>query len=375
MFRGRRSALRRVLSSGSFVWRPEDVARTGAIVSIGHDGTVEIERGRIRPEDRQDKPSASGAAKERDESHPTRDASALPERLIEDLTAHRTAALRVMPADEPCVALLAVTHALALAVFYGDSSFGNGSCLDLRVHSPDLRGSADGIADSSAAVLLDERHAAWSRRLPPDAEQLWVWLLHQTPDIVTEFLAFCAAFTPTAVRKPKEPMDAPRLRHADRLAATLDLDMTGLWRPTVSSYFGRVAKSRILEAVTEAVSKGAADNLINLKKDALAVRAEEKVAGTGWLPSVLRPERWSAWTLQRFASDKWIPCRLARRRRRISCCCRQCRRLREVGLVRRSRTKTGVRPLGVEEIQILADQPTSLGHRVIGPQIDLLVVD
>ena len=276
------------LSSGSLVWQPDDMARSGAIVSIGHDGAVEIERGRIRPEDRQDKSTASSAARGQDDPKPTRDASALPERLIEDLTAHRTAALRAVLADEPCVALAAVTHALALAIFYDDHS-GSGSCLDLRVHSPDLRGSADGIADSRAAASLDERHAAWSRRLPQDAEQLWVWLLHQTPDMLTGLLACCAAFTLTAVRKPKEPVDAHRLLHADRLAATLDLDMRQWWQPTAASYFGRVAKARMLEAVAEAVSKGAADNLVNLKKDALAARAEEKVAGTGWLPSVLRP--------------------------------------------------------------------------------------
>jgi ParB family chromosome partitioning protein len=50
-----------------------------------------------------------------------------------------------------------------------------------------------------------------------------------------------------------------------------------------------VSKARILEAVAEAESTGAAENLSKLKKDALAARAEEKLAGTGWLPTVLRP--------------------------------------------------------------------------------------
>jgi ParB family chromosome partitioning protein len=76
--------------------------------------------------------------------------------------------------------------------------------------------------------------------------------------------------------------------HADRLAATLGLDMAQWWQPTASSFFGRVPKVRILEAVTEARSKQTADNLAKLKKDVLAQRAEEKLTGTGWLPSVLR---------------------------------------------------------------------------------------
>jgi len=53
-----------------------------------------------------------------------------------------------------------------------------------------------------------------------------------------------------------------------------------------------ISKARILEAVTEACSKGAAENLAKLKKDALAARAEGKLAGTGWLPAVLRSAAW-----------------------------------------------------------------------------------
>jgi putative transposase len=59
---------------------------------------------------------------------------------------------------------------------------------------------------------------------------------------------------------------------------------------------------------------------------------------------------------------------------RNSCGCRQRRQLREVDLVGRPRAKAGVRPLGVEEIQIPPDRAASLGDRFIGPQIDLLVL-
>ena len=188
----------------------------------------------------------------------------------------------------PSTALAAVvTHAMALTVFYGDS-YGTGSCLDLRIHTPDLRSSAEGIAASPAAQALDERRAAWTRRLPQEADGLWDWLMTQTPGTLTDLMACCAAFTLTAVHKPQDRSDAPHLLHADQLAKELRLDMTQWWQPTAASYFGRISKARILEAVTEACSKGAADNLAKLKKDALATRAEGKLAGTGWLPAVLR---------------------------------------------------------------------------------------
>ncbi len=275
------------LSEGLFAWRAEDRTCSGAIVGIGHDGEVAIERGLIRPEDKATQPSVRTTDLGDDSDQPA-SGSALPDRLVEDLTAHRTAALRAVLADNPSVALAAVTHAIALPVFYGDSH-GTSSCLGLRMHSTDLRSSADGIAGTPAMQVLDERHAAWTRRLPQEADGLWDWLLSQTSATLTSLLACCAADTISAVRKPQDRADAPHLRHADQMAKELRLDMTQWWQPTAASYFGRVPKARILEAVTEACSKGTAENIAKLKKDALAVRAEQKLAGTGWLPAVLRP--------------------------------------------------------------------------------------
>lgn len=275
-----------LLSEGAVSWRPEDLARAGAIVGIGYDGTAQIERGLIRPEDRTGPSPAAREDAGPDNGTPSPVPSALPDRLIEDLTAHRTAALRAMLADNPAVALAATVHAMALPVFHGDTA---GTCLDLRAQSVRLESSAEGIAASPAALALEAHRAAWARRLPERADALWDWLLAQTPETLTSLLACCAAFTVTAIRKPRDRADTCPLRHADRLAEALSLDMAQWWRPTAASYFGRVPKARVLEAIGEAVSPGTADNLAGLKKDALAARAEEKLAGTGWLPAILRP--------------------------------------------------------------------------------------
>ncbi len=273
------------LSEGNKAWLAEDKARSGAFVGIAHDGRVTVERGLIRPEDRQEARHAA-AADEGEAPSPARsaDLAGLSDRLVEDLTAHRTAALRVMLADNPAVALAAVVHAMALPLFYSDT----GSCLALRAQSPDLRSSADGIAESRAGQAWNEREAAWIRRLPAEADGLWDWLVLQSTDTLTGLLAVCAASTVTAVRKAQDRPTAQHLIHADRLAATLGLDMAQWWQPTASGFFGRVSKARILEAVAEGCSKGAAENLAKLKKEALAVRAEERLTGTGWLPALLR---------------------------------------------------------------------------------------
>jgi ParB family chromosome partitioning protein len=272
------------LSSGNVVWTPEVRGRSGVIVRIGHDGTLDVTRGLIRPEDRTKAPISD---EDRETKTPPATPSGLSDRLVEDLTAHRTAALRSMLADNPAIALVSVVHAMALPLFY-DHGFGAGSSLDLRITSGDLASSADGIADSPAARRLDERHADWRNQMPEDADAFWGWLLSQPTDRLTDLLAVCAGMSVNAVRKTHDKADASRLVHADQLATALGLDMTEWWQPTAAGFFGRITKTRILETVAEGCSKGAADNLAKLKKDALAKRAEAKLAGTGWLPAVLR---------------------------------------------------------------------------------------
>jgi len=69
------------------------------------------------------------------------------------------------------------------------------------------------------------------------------------------------------------------------------LDMTAHWTPTVRAYLGRVTKAHILAAVREAVSDEAAERIASLKKTDMADAAEQLLAGTGWLPAVMRTAR------------------------------------------------------------------------------------
>jgi len=54
----------------------------------------------------------------------------LPDRLITELTAHRTLALRNALANEPAVAFQAVLHNFVLATFYRFAP--SGGCLEMR---------------------------------------------------------------------------------------------------------------------------------------------------------------------------------------------------------------------------------------------------
>jgi ParB family chromosome partitioning protein len=259
------------------------MAVAGCVVGIEHDGTLDVVYGLIRPDDRPANEPAERHDSGRKAVKP-KDPSALPAPLVQDLTAHRTAALRAVLAENSRVGLIAVVHALALPLFYG---YGADTCLAVSLKSETLSGSSEGIDDSPAADALGKVRSLWEQELPRDAGALWSWLLTQNTARLLELLAYCAACSVNAVVKPHERSD-DRVGHADRLAIALSLDMTQWWQPTGANYLGRVSKARILEAVTEAVSPSAAENFLTLKKDALVKHAEERLAGTGWLPALLR---------------------------------------------------------------------------------------
>ena len=64
--------------------------------------------------------------------------------------------------------------------------------------------------------------------------------------------------------------------------------MTRTWSATASSYFSRVPKARVLEAVTEATNAEEAGRIAGFRKGDMADAAERLVEGKGWLPPLLR---------------------------------------------------------------------------------------
>ena len=274
---------------------PDEIARGGVFVIVGQDGAARVERGLIRPEDvpaPEPEPEAApdsgeGAPEgEAEAGAPEEDAGApLPDRLVMDLTAHRTVALQDRLGGDSTAALSAVVHALALSVFY--PAYDRPTCLGVKVVVADLGGHTPGVEDSPAGRRVAERHEAWAVRLPREAADLWAFVLSLPATDLLDLLAHAASLSVNAVRWPHDRKPGV-WGHADRLAETVALDMTDYWTPTVASYLGRVTKARIAEAVREAVSDEAADRIGGFKKPDMAAAAEALLERTGWLPVLLR---------------------------------------------------------------------------------------
>ena len=267
------------IDEAALAWSAEDKAIAGAMISLSHEGEAQIDRGIVRPDDARSLHQTAQSLGGGKVKVPGLSAS-----LIADLTAERTAALRALMIDNHKAALAALCHALALQVFYGPRASGD-TCLALQLTERRLTCAED----SRAQTALAERRKAWERRLPEESGDLFGWLLQQEQSVLIELLAFCAAQSVDAVRSKHDAATQPRLVHADALGAALDLDMRDWWSPTKGRYLSRVPKALVLEAVREGVSAQAAENLATLKKEALVEAAERRLAGSDWLPDLLRP--------------------------------------------------------------------------------------
>lgn len=285
---------------------PDEVALAGVFISIDSSGEPRIERGYVRPEDEPVVETADADAPEDadDEAAPADNTDAevqlarepldddpeepghlLPDRLVSDLTTHRTLALREALANQPDLAFLAVLHALCLNVF---SRGAFDSCLEIQAKTVQFAQQPDGLANAPCAVAIAARHKAWAEQLPSNPAQMWTALQGFDSDSRQALFAHCAGQTVNALVEPwnKRPRATA---HADTLAQALALDMTAAgWAPTAGAFFGRISKDRMLEAVREAKGDKAAESIAHLKKDDMASAAAGLVEGSGWLPAPLR---------------------------------------------------------------------------------------
>lgn len=279
-----------------YAFMPEDLARGGVFVLLGHDGNARVERGFIRAEDMAppapDDEDGEAGASEADQNESTQDASAdeeetgiaLSDRLLAELTAYRTASLRDALAEHPDEALLCLLHALTLNAFFGDAF---AACLDVRTASRDLGQEAQGIEAAPAARRIEARHAGWAKQMPARADDVWAFVVDLDSDSRLALLAHCVSLTLDAVRGWRGRSAA--LAQADDLARRIRLRLDGDWRADAAHYLGRVTKAAILEAVAEAAGEGAAQTLAGLRKGDMIAAAEPLVIEAGWLPAVLRP--------------------------------------------------------------------------------------
>ncbi len=260
----------------------DDMARAGAIVRIGQEGELEVSRGLVHPDDVKAESKSNHQAEDGEKT--TQPVAAIPASVVKDLSAHRTAALRLAMAENPQVALAATVHALALPLVNGREY---NSCLEVSRKSMRPTEQVAVVEDCTAHALMEKHAEYWGERLPSNPAELFGWCLEQPQDVLLSLLAYCAALSVNAIKDKFDREDSPRLAHADALAESLALDMATCWQPSVKGFYARLSKSGLLMVAQEA---GATLSLVigNVKKAEAAKHVMEAMAATQWLPAVLR---------------------------------------------------------------------------------------
>jgi len=321
------------LEQRPLIFNVTEVARAGVFVTLDRDGCLAVYRGYVRPEDELHDESAvqnDGASEAvgqgadvgasgwqssavssagtvitsggqpigADLSEDEEDGALkpLPERLLVELTAHRTLALREAIGRSPDVALTLLLLKLVTDTFR--TSGASGSCVEVSVRHVYMTAQSPELKASAVAKAVDARHAAWEEDLPlGDDAVLWDYLSALDQGSRLALLAHCLSFGVNALQEKVNPYGAGitasglarRMAQSDILAKAVDLDMVEAgWEPTVDGYLNRVPKARILDAVREAKGEGTAQLLDHLKKGEMATEAERLLKGSGWLSEVLR---------------------------------------------------------------------------------------
>lgn len=315
---------RSAFEARSLIYDQAEIARAGVFISIDAEGSLSVDRGYVRSEDEapvvdvpaidaQDEGESGersktvgpvpravitvgGAPAEPVDEEEDDSVKPLPDRLITELTAHRTLALRNALANNPAIAFQAVLHNFVLATFYRFAS--SSGCLEIAIRTPAFPASAPGLKESASAEAVDTRHDGWKVRLPKDERDLWDALTALGGTEQAALFAHCASSAVNALYEPANRYNESRvsahgvrrrLDQADLLARSVGLDMAAVgWKPTVDNYLGRVTKPRILEAVREAKGDPSVQLIDHLKKGDMAREAERLLDGTGWLPEPLR---------------------------------------------------------------------------------------
>jgi len=311
------------LDSRPVHYDPADIAIAGVFVTIDANGSLSIDRGYVRPEDELPvEAAANDDASEEDVDPETGEVRTpaiqravitlggqpvpveeeeddgikpLPERLVIELTAHRTLALRDAVANHPHVAMTALLHKLVSDTFLHRPATG---ALEANVRQIHFPAQADDLKDSASAKSVTDRHERWGDHVPADDQVLWDWLTVLDDDSRLDLLAHCVSYGINALYERPNPYSGSgvsehglevRMRQAERLARATGLDMVAAgWRPTVGNYFGRVTKALIVEAVREGAGERAAQLIDHMKKGDMAKEAERLLADSGWLPEPLR---------------------------------------------------------------------------------------
>jgi len=277
----------------STTWPTEELRLAGAVVTLTRDGVPKVERGLVRDEDvkalkalrrkteRAEAPQDEDAEDGQTGAPPR--AMRLSAKLVDELRAHKTLALRAELVERPEAALPILVFTLAEAFIGGFSA----SPLGLRLEEEDVARSIT-RSESKASEAYQTIATSWRDRLPTGREELWRFITEAEQQTLLDFLAVLIAPGLDLRTDPRTSGHAAQAHIGDLFAESVGLDMSNWWSASADSYFAHVKRDVILDAIREHKPRLVLPKLEKASKAELVSRTKRIFKGSTWLPEPLR---------------------------------------------------------------------------------------
>ena len=212
------------------------------------------------------------------------------EKVIADLSAHRTGAIQAAMLDNQRAALATLALSLLDASERGDYRLTSPAKIHGAISSRSVHEKATGFAISRAGLAL----SAAAQRLEvvlghseegeaSNQTGVFARLLALDVPALVEVLTYLTARTIDVIGPRRDTLATD-----DELARALDLDMAEYWTAGSDNFFIHVLKAKAVDAITQARSAKEAEPLGKMKKGEAATSAESLLRETRWLPVPLR---------------------------------------------------------------------------------------
>lgn len=268
-------------------WNADEVALAGAVITVSQNGEPKVERGLVKADDMKAlkaiRRKLAGSAEAGSEDgvaatapHPK---PSIPAKLMDELMAHKTLALRVEVASKPDLALRLLVLALASNALHAFSTF---SLVRVRVDEADVSRRIT-RCESSAPQALAETTEFWRDRLPSSSDALWAFIADADQQTLLELVAVLIA--PAIELRPGRAEGV-----VDAICSAAALDISKYWSATPASYFEHVRKDVIIDAIKEVNPALDRSRLDKASKKEVLDRAKKLFKGSAWLPEPLRTQ-------------------------------------------------------------------------------------
>lgn len=272
-------------------YRDEDRAIAGVVITIGHRGDLQVEKGLVRPEDipapdpqveggddsdgsvpKVTSPTSSAPVPVSDTAAALRKAEGISASLADDLRTTRHHILRAHLAADYDVAYDAMLYTLCQKALHG-GYIKEPLDISLRPYHASNREelTEDSVAEKMLEALENDLAIDWMELDAPEDFRVMSTLG------VEDKQALFAWATALAL-KAQMATDNNSNQVIEEIGTRLDVDVAACWRPTASKYWSRVNKAHAVKVSKELIGDEFADDRNRERKGDLAAAMERAFA-------------------------------------------------------------------------------------------------